>query len=615
MKFKLKSLAAATLLSIAATAPWAAQAQTGKWVTGYYGGWFAGSTMYQKPEHVDMTAMTHFVFGRIGPGGGGQGNPGDVILGGGDSQTDIDHGPGVPWEKTVEDYLVMRAHQVGTKALIMLGGENENAAFHASCLPGVRATFVKNLVDYMVKHDYDGIDVDWEGIDSKDTENQALLEALIKDLRLEANARPRYQDKPVIITFPGGVLNPNYEKVSDHVKRLAALVDQYNIMNYTGTWFNYGWESSTFAPLTTATSKARPTSVASTIQMLEDAGVPRSKVGMGIGFYGLNYKPPFVKPGQPTDGYPMSDFSFTDTVWSWTLLNKLGYLDNGTYVWENETQTSYRTYPGGYTPAARTDTTSGYISYEEPATIAAKGAWALSNRPGEGAAGTIIWLVNYGTTDGVNNPLLTATKKAFLDPNATEPGPNPNPLDPPPPPVITAQKTITSDWGTGYCADMVLTNTGPSAGPWTYTETLADTVTSLWNGTWSQSNGQLSVSGPSYSQNLHIGQSTKVGFCATRPAKPVETPPPPPPGALTSTVKITADWTSGYCANIAVTNTTSSKVYSWAVDVPNIQGTITSLWSGKYTMNGTTMHLSGPDWNKDLAAGATNSDVGYCATR
>ncbi|GAB3452968.1 hypothetical protein GCM10027321_02460 [Massilia terrae] len=617
MKPKLKSLAAAALLTITVAAPWSAQAAGRPWVTGYYGGYFWDSTLYQAPQHVDMTAMTHFVFARIAPGAGNSGgNPGDVMPGAGTAHTDIDHGPGVPWEKTPEQYLVMRAHQVGTKALIMLGGDDAFGGFHASTDPAVRPAFVKNLVDYMVAHDYDGIDVDWEGIGSSDTENQQRLEALLAELRVEANARPRYQNSPVIITFPGGALNPNADKVTDHIKRVAALVDQYNIMSYCGTWFNYDWNSSTFTPLTAPADKARPVSIAGTIQMLENAGVPRSKVGMGIGFYGLSYKPPFDRLGMATNPYPMSYFNATDLLWSYTLLNKLGYLSTGTYMWDSETQTSYRTYgAAGYTPAQRTDTTSGYISYEDPATIAAKGAWAQSTRAGEGAAGTIIWLVNYGTTDGVNNPLLTATKKAFLDPNATEPGPNPNPLPDPPPPVITAQQTISSDWGSGYCANMTLTNTGPSAGPWTYKQAFPDTITSLWGGTYTLANGQLSISGPSYSPNLHVGQSTTVGFCATRPAKPVETPPPPPSGALATAVKITADWTSGYCASIAVSNTTTSKVAGWKVDVANIQGTVSSLWNGKYTMDGSTMHLSGPDWNPDLAAGATNSDVGYCASR
>jgi cellulase/cellobiase CelA1 len=106
-----------------------------------------------------------------------------------------------------------------------------------------------------------------------------------------------------------------------------------------------------------------------------------------------------------------------------------------------------------------------------------------------------------------------------------------------------------------------------------------------------------------------------VGLCATRPAKPAEPPPPPPAGAVTATLVITADWTSGYCAKVAVTNNSAVKVVGWTVDVPDVQGTLSGLWNGKYTMSGTTMHLSGPDWNRDLAAGGTNDDAGFCATR
>jgi cellulase/cellobiase CelA1 len=114
---------------------------------------------------------------------------------------------------------------------------------------------------------------------------------------------------------------------------------------------------------------------------------------------------------------------------------------------------------------------------------------------------------------------------------------------------------------------------------------------------------------------MDIGESTEIGYCATRPATPVETPPPPPAGTVTARLTITADWTGGYCASVAVTNNGGGKAAGWKVDVPNVQGTVNGLWNGKYTMEGTTMHLSGPDWNPDLAAGATNSDAGFCANR
>ena len=61
-----------------------------KWVTGYYGGYFWDNADYQKPEHVDMTALTHFVFARIGPGGGKTGQPGEVVPGAGNAHDNRD---------------------------------------------------------------------------------------------------------------------------------------------------------------------------------------------------------------------------------------------------------------------------------------------------------------------------------------------------------------------------------------------------------------------------------------------------------------------------------------------------------------------------------------------
>lgn len=614
MNTKLKKIVAVTVLAAGAMASAQATNVTGKWVGGYYAGYFWDNAMYQAPEHVDMTAMTHFVFARIGPGSGSNGKaPGEIVLGGGNAHTERDRGPGAAYDWTVEEFLVKRAHQANIKAIIMLGGEGDNAGFLASTADAVRPTFVKNLVDYMVAKDYDGIDVDWEGIGPKATVEQERLEKLILELRKEANSRERYQASPVIITFPGGNKNINIDKVSDHDLRVANMVDQYNIMSYGVGWFGQGWDSNTFAPLTGASMK-RPVSIASTIQMFVDKGVPREKMGLGLGFYGENYTPPFTGPDQYTDG-DLSKWSVTDVKWSYTLLHKLGYLDKGIYAWDAPTQTSYRVYPGGYTPAARPETTSGYISYEEPATIAAKGAWAQSTREGEGAGGAIIWLVNYGTTDGVNNPLLHATKKAFLDPDAVETGAYPNPLPPPAPLQLTTTLATPNDWGSGYCGSYTVKNVGDHAGWWKVSVPFKDSITSLWNGVYELKDGVLTMEGPAYKRKLHAGESTEVSVCATRPAKPVETPPPPPAGALQVKLIITGDWNSGYCAKVAVTNNSTVKVVGWQVDVPDVMGTPSGMWNGSYTMNGTTMHLTPPSWNPNLAPGKTNDDAGFCATR
>ncbi|HEY6917274.1 MAG TPA: hypothetical protein VI381_06500, partial [Allosphingosinicella sp.] len=101
-----------------------------------------------------------------------------------------------------------------------------------------------------------------------------------------------------------------------------------------------------------------------------------------------------------------------------------GYLDTGTYKWDQPAQSAYRTYAGnGYSPAGSGRDPITYLSYENGESIHAKGKYVIDT----GAGGTIIWLLNYGYTytrpDGKRgtNTLLADVKCAFLQRNC--PGP------------------------------------------------------------------------------------------------------------------------------------------------------------------------------------------------
>jgi chitinase len=373
------------------------------WVTGYYAGYYWPVGEFQAPEHVDMTAMTHLVFARVAPGGGTLGGqPGQVVYGAG-SAGDPNQGPGAP-VRSVEDFLIARAHAAGTRALLMVGGMGDGDGFIASTDAARRPTFVKNLVDYLVAHDYDGVDIDWEDQIHGPTEQGQLI-ALLRELRAAANARPRYQNKPVLITFPGYALNMNTDTVEPWKVTVAGLVDQYNLMSYGMAYDAYGWSTWHFCAIT-GQDGSHPMDLSSSIQAYVDAGVPRGKLGIGIGFYGINYAPPASGPRQPIPaGVQVQN---DDNEWAYANLSRYGYLSHGTYHWDAEAQASYRVYPGGYQPAGRSK--AGYLAYEDEASIAAKGAWVRST----GVGGTIIWLVNYGTTNGRDNPLLGAVKQAFL---------------------------------------------------------------------------------------------------------------------------------------------------------------------------------------------------------
>ena len=77
-------------------------------------------------------------------------------------------------------------------------------------------------------------------------------------------------------------------------------------------------------------------------------------------------------------------------------------------------------------------------------------------------------------------------------------------------------------------------------------------------------------------------------------------------------MRITSDWTAGYCAEVTVTNPTSSTL-TWIVDTP-IEGQITSFWNGEYTRSGNTLRVRGADWNRTILAGATTG-FGFCSNR
>ncbi|WP_134740466.1 glycosyl hydrolase family 18 protein [Nocardioides sp. 503] len=403
------------------------------WVTGYYAGWFWES---YAPDLVDMSAMTHLVFGRVAPGGGSlDGEPGRVVLGAGTA-----HDPGLAPDgvRSVEDYLVDRAHAAGGQALLMLGGDGaDGRGFMLSAADDRRARFVDAVVDHLVVHDYDGVDVDWENClhgeaGCGEAEGRAPLPAaearrrlreLIADIRTETATRARYAQEPALVTFPGYALNTNDlvhtgGRAPAWQADIAQRVDQYNLMAYGvgTTWWGHGtgWES-WFSGALTGQSPSTPVDIASSVAAYVAAGVPAARIGIGIGFYGIYYGPTITGPRQYDERNDIYEVS--DTALGWATLREKGYFDHGTRMWDAEAQSTYRTYgdgtpESGYVPASDPAANpAGFLSYEDGQSIAAKADWVEEH----GVGGTILWTVNYGWADDLHaNPLLDAVKAEFL---------------------------------------------------------------------------------------------------------------------------------------------------------------------------------------------------------
>jgi hypothetical protein len=88
-----------------------------------------------------------------------------------------------------------------------------------------------------------------------------------------------------------------------------------------------------------------------------------------------------------------------------------------------------------------------------------------------------------------------------------------------PPSAVTVVMTPMSDWQTGYCRNVIVTNNGSAPVDWKVTFTLTDggTINNFWNVIWSQSGNQVTAEGVSWNNILQPGQSShSLGFCAAK---------------------------------------------------------------------------------------------------
>src|SRR5262249_41055458 len=137
------------------------------------------------PDAVDFTSITHLAISPYVPAADGS------I----DTSIDIDATTG----PMVAHDVAMRAHAAGRKVILMIGGAGAHDGFAAAARSGTRATFVANLMTVASTVGADGLDLDWEPLDTAD---QADFMALATAIRA---AWPT-----VILTVPLGYVNANF---------------------------------------------------------------------------------------------------------------------------------------------------------------------------------------------------------------------------------------------------------------------------------------------------------------------------------------------------------------------------------------------------------------------
>ncbi len=344
---------------------------SGLWSMGYYASW--QPDMYPVAS-IEWAGLTHIAMAFYTPDASG-----NLSLMGGNPQLALD--------------LVAAAHQHGVKAIASLGGSDSATAFEQATASGVIATFVSNLAGLARTVGYDGFDVDWEPLDTAD-----------EPVAIDLANRIRSAVPGTILTIPIGIININLGANLANYAAIAAAYDQLNIMSYgaSGAWD--GWKSWHSSPIYQQDS-ATPVSIDSSVQLYLAASVPKHKLGIGIGFYGLCYSPPVTGPDQALNG---ATLVASDGAISYAAIMN-NYYSAAARKWDSLARVPYLSFASAHAPDG-----CGYISYDDEQSIGEKASYVKSN----GLGGVIQWEINEGflqnAASGQQNPLLIAIGQQFL---------------------------------------------------------------------------------------------------------------------------------------------------------------------------------------------------------
>lgn len=373
------------------TAPAASPAR----VIGYYGAWTVYTRKYFVRQ-IDAAKLTHinYAFAKVNA-------KGEVIVG--DPVADTGIGARPPGGVAGGNFAELRDLKVKfphLKTLISLGGANDSENFPlAAASPASRQRFAASAVKFIVSHGFDGVDVDWEYPAAKGEKAGRLSEKknftlLLQELRRQLDARGVLDKRKYLLTAAVGA---GPEKIAGtELDKYPQYLDWIIVMTYD---YHGPWSTRTGfgAPLQHDPGDIRLIlNVHGSVLAFVNAGVPPSKICLGMPFYGFSLGQ--VPPGPKQDGL----YQQLLTPLAPKAAKMLTYRD---------IESDYLGQPG-WKSFYNVTTAQAYLynsqkrlwlSYDNARSMAAKGAYIRKN----GLGGAVIWELS-----GDGGKLLPALSQA-----------------------------------------------------------------------------------------------------------------------------------------------------------------------------------------------------------
>ena len=284
--------------------------------------------------------------------------------------------------------LIKAAHQNGAKVIVSLGGGN---VFRQKLFSKITSAgdslekYTELLVDFVVKNDYDGIDIDWEFPDSR--EDGARWSALIKSLRVKLDAAGSKSQRKYYLTtaLPTGSWAVKYADP----QVIRESLDFINIMAYD---MACGSNAGYHAALEKSSDDPLGREIITTFKYYEETlKVPKEKLCLGVPFYSYFYADckPYEKITDPKRK--------TDRTWAQIA----AMTGDWKRVYNSKSRSAWFFSQDG----------RQFIAADDPQSIYDKTTWALQN----GYGGVFCWAVHHDVMPDGSQPLTASMLKAGND--------------------------------------------------------------------------------------------------------------------------------------------------------------------------------------------------------